>query len=1212
MNNFKKTSLLALLSTICFTIINIFITTNVSAEAINVSAPDTWKERAAITGLYECYDSVYMRGQIEEIGSFNSFGQAFYDSTNLEPSQTSSILNIGMYNWEGKEAYNCKQFFMGGDAEDGNSDFKGVFNIFGKSGTASTWQEKTNLVKNMGYTEAQASEQSSRECTYYVFAFSNEALGIRRFYLTQNVCLTNDNQITVKSAVSGCTEELSPAPESGCSDDDEDSSGDFIRFLANSDGKTLSVKTKTGVYKDFVYNGNWDEFKGNIDQFFLGDLCTERTPDNRCVVRYERVSLGGQASPPDVNVFVYNRNISNSASVQDTNSYEITDYTSAADKATNFLSNGQYNGKNDKIKITKPEKYAYYLKALKEVLEKGGGQYYSCYTIGSDLATNVGIDNEQDYINKYSSLGIPINVDFSGKTNPKTTAKVDGQQISYCVILKSAVETHSEDTVPNWVNDDGFFNLTGSPRLDIAALIEEINNLSNEVSESDLMATIDSDSSYTRSTPESTNTQTEATCQNSGGAGSLGWIVCSILDWMANATEFMYDNIVEPALRIEPELFTTTGGQGQNAEAAWRIFRDFANIIFIILLLIVIFSQLTGYGIDNYGIKKILPKLIVVAVLVNLSYLICLICVDLSNIVGNGIQDVFNGMTGQISANITIDPLNGALPAGATSNVAVDVDARAGIAAVTIAGLAVGAYALYSNPALLLTLFISVLGVLISVLFVFILLAGRKAAIVLLTVVSPIAFILYMLPNTKKIYDKWFNLWKAMLLVYPICGLLIGGGNFASQLMLGIGQNTSTPAASVFTAMIVGIVPIFFIPTVIKSAYAALGSIGGTLAGFGGRLRGGFTRGARNSNLVRDTQKRSQDRSQRINAMRRAGVRLDKDGKIVESGRPTAALRRRIAESDSGFLGWVNRRTGLQASMGQGAAEFAKMESARRGNLDNANLDMINTQFAKDENARMMQRAEAEVGVAKIDDNIAKQRAVAARNAQAYKAFQDQYANYSVKQLKDEAKNAASLRTGADGSQRVSALINAMESRGMENDITEEILKKDANIHKDTSVMATLAGSNNKVLKAFGKKGSTDFASFMSGTGTGSMQGYIENKGKEFIDGIDDKALSIISSNNPQAMNTSMLAEAAASVKNAESLKSINDMLASRNDVEISASQLASFDETTIATIQPKNIQAILKASDGIAADPKLISKLNPKARTLINKIRRLGGRADI
>lgn len=446
--------------------------------------------------------------------------------------------------------------------------------------------------------------------------------------------------------------------------------------------------------------------------------------------------------------------------------------------------------------------------------------------------------------------------------------------------------------------------------------------------------------------------QPEVTCQNSGGAGSLGWIVCSILDWMANATEFMYDNIVEPALRIEPELFTTTGGQGQNAEAAWRIFRDFANIIFIILLLIVIFSQLTGYGIDNYGIKKILPKFIIVAVLVNLSYLICLICVDLSNIVGNSIQDVFNGMTGQISANITIDPLNGTLPAGATSNVAVDVGARAGIAAVTIAGLAVGAYALYSNPALLLTLFISVLGVLISVLFVFILLAGRKAAIVLLTVVSPIAFILYMLPNTKKIYDKWFNLWKAMLLVYPICGLLIGGGNFASQLMLGIGQNTSTPAASVFTAMIVGIVPIFFIPTVIKSAYAALGSIGGTLAGFGGRLRGGATRRLNNSDINRRLQERGQERRTRVRAgVDRHGNEINLNGfqRFMRGGRRSVARSRAQYVKDQETLSRENSMMGNGFTAALAGAESRVQDDA----VKNEEAIIMNDSSLRDDNVAL-------------------------------------------------------------------------------------------------------------------------------------------------------------------------------------------------------------------------------------------------------------------
>ena len=74
---------------------------------------------------------------------------------------------------------------------------------------------------------------------------------------------------------------------------------------------------------------------------------------------------------------------------------------------------------------------------------------------------------------------------------------------------------------------------------------------------------------------------------------------------------------------------------------AWTTFQTIANVVFIILLLFVIFSQLTGVGIDNYGIKRILPKLIVVAILVNLSYLICVVCVDLSNILGSSLKGLF-------------------------------------------------------------------------------------------------------------------------------------------------------------------------------------------------------------------------------------------------------------------------------------------------------------------------------------------------------------------------------------------------------------------------------------------------------------------------------------------------------------------------------------------------------------------------------------------
>lgn len=403
------------------------------------------------------------------------------------------------------------------------------------------------------------------------------------------------------------------------------------------------------------------------------------------------------------------------------------------------------------------------------------------------------------------------------------------------------------------------------------------------------------------------NNQAEKNCQNSGGAGSLGWIVCSILDWMSEATEGLYDGVVKPALRVEPELFQngssdTSNGTIQGAEGAWAVFRDFANILFIIIVLVVIFSQLTGFGIDNYGIKKILPKLIIVAILVNLSYLICLICVDLSNIAGNGVQDLFNSI--DISGGVPTSTYGGV---GFANN--------AGFVAVSIAGAAVGAVAIYSNPALLLTLFVSVLGVLISVLFLFILLAGRKAAIVLLTVISPIAIILYMLPNTKKIFDKWLNLWKAMLILYPACGLLIGGGNFASRLMVSL-PNSSESAATVFVAMIVGIIPIFFIPGLVKSAYSALGSIGGTIAGFGGRLSGGATKGIRNSNAYKNTQQMGLDRKTR----KQAG--LNKQGDATKVGR----LQRRMASTRVGRFIGADRR--MNARTKAAKKEMAEQEEA--------------------------------------------------------------------------------------------------------------------------------------------------------------------------------------------------------------------------------------------------------------------------------------------
>ena len=389
----------------------------------------------------------------------------------------------------------------------------------------------------------------------------------------------------------------------------------------------------------------------------------------------------------------------------------------------------------------------------------------------------------------------------------------------------------------------------------------------------------------------------ETTCANSGGAESLGWIVCPVIQWVGKAAGEVYSDYVAPALQVKPKLFSLNESEG--SMQGWASFRDLANILFVILFLVVIFSQLTGYGIDNYGIKKILPKLIIVAILINLSYYICVMCVDLSNILGNGLQGLFKGMSSSLTPRLLVPE----------STASLDTDGGASATILTgvaiLGALAVMVGAVWNNPAVLLSLAVGALGVIVSILFLFILLAMREAAIVVLTVVSPLAFASYMLPNTKSLFDKWLKFGKGLLLLYPIAGLLVGGGDYISKLLLSSGAEGFIPA---LTAMIVGVMPIFFIPTVLKSSFAAMGSIGGKLAGLGNKARGWSTGKIKDSDMFKRAQTRvaaGMNRQGQLTKLGQARAKFNSKGigKFLGADRmhaaQIAAAEKQIGDSES-------------------------------------------------------------------------------------------------------------------------------------------------------------------------------------------------------------------------------------------------------------------------------------------------------------------------
>lgn len=346
------------------------------------------------------------------------------------------------------------------------------------------------------------------------------------------------------------------------------------------------------------------------------------------------------------------------------------------------------------------------------------------------------------------------------------------------------------------------------------------------------------------------------------GSGSLGWILCPVITAASGIGEFMWDQIESVLFVPVGEIFKDDNG----VENAWKVIRDIANVIFIILFLAVIFSQLTGVGIDNYGIKKILPKLIVVAILVNLSYVICKVAIDISNIVGSGIDSMLSGFADSV---VTVS--------GASTGWQI------GSWLTTIAGGGAGVtiWVLLSEGGLRevgAVIGLAALGIVISILaavtFMYIILGVRMAGVILCTVLSPVAIVCYALPNTEKIYKKWFDLFKALLVVYPICGAMIGMGQFAGAILASIPNGTMK-----LMAMIVQVVPFFFVPTLLKNSLSLMGNVGAKLSSMGktfGRKGSGF---AKNTIKGTDAYKRNAKFDQARKANRKAGrtvARLDR------------------------------------------------------------------------------------------------------------------------------------------------------------------------------------------------------------------------------------------------------------------------------------------------------------------------------------------------
>ena len=319
--------------------------------------------------------------------------------------------------------------------------------------------------------------------------------------------------------------------------------------------------------------------------------------------------------------------------------------------------------------------------------------------------------------------------------------------------------------------------------------------------------TYEQTSNSTISIESPSENSTSTSCDVQG----IGWIICPVSNWLADGIDYMYSALQE-FLKTKP-LETTN--QNSGIYLAWVIMRNISNVAFIVAFLVIIYSQLTSVGISNYGVKKMLPRLVIAAVLVNLSFTICAILLDLSNVTGYAFQDAFMGIKNTISTVgentstwtwsevISTALSNGALAVGAGYAVSLALTTEILpmlVPAATLAGL--------------------------TLLFILLIMAARQALIIILIIVSPLAFVCYLLPGTEKWFKKWRDLFFTMLVFFPAFAVVFGGAQLAGILII---QNASGSNGAIMhvLGMLVQIIPLAITPLIMKFSGGVLGKFAG-------------------------------------------------------------------------------------------------------------------------------------------------------------------------------------------------------------------------------------------------------------------------------------------------------------------------------------------------------------------------------------------------
>jgi hypothetical protein len=230
---------------------------------------------------------------------------------------------------------------------------------------------------------------------------------------------------------------------------------------------------------------------------------------------------------------------------------------------------------------------------------------------------------------------------------------------------------------------------------------------------------------------------------------SVGTVIATVLGWILYPIIWLMGQLVILLISILIGVAQYNDFLGSNAVSyGWTLVRDLCNMFFIVILLIIAFASILR--IESYNLKTWLPKLLIMAILINFSKLICGVFIDVAQVIMLTFVDAFKGMAG---ANLT-EML------GISKVLSFETSGTDDVTGWTILG------------SVILALIFTIISVIV-ILSMLVMLAMRIIMIWIYVVLSPLAYLLASFPQGQSYSQRWWSDFSKNLIIGPVLAFFI-------------------------------------------------------------------------------------------------------------------------------------------------------------------------------------------------------------------------------------------------------------------------------------------------------------------------------------------------------------------------------------------------------------------------------------------------------